>query len=109
MSQGGGNAYKITVGSGDWGAFFSYGIRAAIINDLKGIGGQSFSGRQVEIWNPANPRGDVMPNMVFEFLGDGILVTDLGGHQGLLMDQFQSLFAVWRERYFGHDLRLNAI
>ena len=108
MSQGVGIIYKITVGSGDWKAFSIYAREAAIIRDLEKMGGQSWSDRQVEIWNPANPRGDIMPNMVFEFLDDGILVTDYGGHDGVLMEKFHDVFATWRSRYVGYDLRMDA-
>lgn len=109
MSQDIGISYKITVGSGDWKAFFTYVIRMAFIKDLEKIGGQSWSDQQVEIWNPANPRGDIMPNMMFEFLDDGILVTDLGGHGGALMEKFQGVFATWRRRYVSCDLRMDAL
>jgi hypothetical protein len=105
-----GRKYKIVSRSEDWSTFIIYTRKQAILRDFEGMGGSHFygGGEVVEIWNPANPRGDIMPNMVFEFRDDGIAVLDLGGHQGALMEKLHELVAIWQRRYPGFDLSMTA-
>jgi hypothetical protein len=105
-----GRKYKIISRSEDWRSFFLYTRKQAILRDLEGLGGSTIrgGGAGVEIWNPANPRGEIMPNMVLEFRDDGIAVLDLGGHHGVLMEKLRELVAIWQGRYPGFDLCLVA-
>ena len=102
--------YRVVSGQADWRKYLaaSFVVRQAICDDIRRLGGAIVSGdhRHVEVWNPANPRGDIAPNLIVEIRADALEIEDLGGHDGRLMDAVRELMGVWRKRYVIDDLRI---
>ncbi|MRR08885.1 hypothetical protein EG831_02100 [bacterium] len=102
--------HRIVSGRDDWRKCLATGfvVRQAICGDIGRLGGALVSGdcRRVEVWNPANPRGDIAPNLVVEIRAAAVEIDDLGGHGGRLMDAVKELVVIWKKRYVIDDLRI---
>lgn len=96
-----GHAYRIDLGGTDFAR-----KPKELARDLETLPGCHLSARglHLELWHPDNPKGSIMPNMIIDVGEFDILISDLGGHDGRLMEELGRVVDQWNLRLGGKKL-----
>ena len=86
-------------------------VLKAFAEDLHEIGSCIYShkGLHLEFWQPTDPRGGCIPNMIIDVGSDDILIADLGGHDEKLLNGLRLIIDNWNKQTPEDKLTLEKI
>lgn len=66
---------------------------AALLWDIAQLGANAARWDAFDVWNPAHPRTDIMPNLRVDGRTRRVTLVDLGGHDGKLLVAIDAILA----------------
>ena len=76
----------------------------ALLREIAELGDSAMGSKSFDVWNPANPRVDLMPNLRVDGRTPRVAIEDLGGHDGRLLVALDHVLARWSVK-LGRPLR----